>query len=386
MDGMIESALSSLDRASGGFLSGLTATKVEYAESEDKTHLIVRVHMPEGADDDARSAPRNLSATVIGQAHLRLATTTSSGPFVSKSTHTVMLPRRVSQEGMEINAKPDGSVHISLPILKDDQGATENTELSHLRREASDDGFLHLPFRGALIPALFAHMADAPRDEDEARLQVPSEQGIDSCREKHRDERLLVNKCICDVTPDPESKAVCYGSLISKSVSMARRMSMDEFATSAKHTAIECASGREDKGTCLEKVARNILESLYRQKDSNSDLTSRIREAIESEDDGPSHFESTSGLEILASMVKAFLGVVLVLAAFGSVILYLYRRDTPRGMAMGSVHRLSSVLAQGSGSPDRNHSSSGAAVRGARGARGNKGASDAVTSSGSKLA
>lgn len=351
MDGMLESALSSLDQVSGGFLSGYATSHVEFAHSDDGTKLVVRVHMPQGKGEDGKSAPRTLHVSVVGQSHLRITMEITSGNFRSKAAHTVALPARVSKDGIDISPQSDGSVHISLNVLKDKDGEQEGLNVLGNRREADADGLFGMP--RSMFPALFERLAGTVDEGGQERTQeVPSSEIIESCNRDHLNQHLLAKKCICDGTGDGESRAVCFGSLISKSVSMARRLGLNDIATSTKHVAIECASGREDKVACLEKVSTDIIKYIYERKEPGSNLTDRIRQAIESEDDGPSQFEASSSLYV----AKVVLVVLFLMLVFWIGAICVYRRNGGVGGSIDSQY-LSSILSQGTQSrADRSHS------------------------------
>lgn len=357
MDDMLGSAISSLDRAAGGLFSSLTPIKLDFAQSDDNTRLIARLHLPDITDSDSnKAAPRKIHATVLGRSHLRITVDTETSGFTSSSTQTVALPAKVSPDDVDISAKTDDTVHISLRILKPEelQKGTD-TQSDSQDNSAPRIGF---PLSGRFFPPLFERaLSDAAGALDFAR-EIPSEIGIERCREKYGNEKLFVSKCLCDATSELESRALCYGNLISKAVSMARRLGMDDFATSMKHTAIECANGLDHKVLCLEGVARNVVESLRHgreSKDQESDLTDRIRQAIESEDDGPSVFRSSYGMMLWRIVVMAMFLLVLLAV----LVLVLARRRSLSTSALGTISRLTSVMSQYSGNLGRNQARSG---------------------------
>lgn len=332
VDEMLENAL----LAGGLFKNDL---QVEFALSEDRSSCVVRLYLPDislkGVD---KSAPRQVYVSVIGKQHLRLKINMTTDGISSEITKTVHLPVKVSKHDVDISSKPDGSVHVTLRILKDEEDDTAAVagKQESFRIESDADSLF-----GRLLTLFAPSMPDASAESKDVIREVPSSDDIAKCKEKFQHERLLISKCICDKTADLDSRAVCYGSLISKSVSMARKMGMDEFATSAKHLAIECAGSTQDKAECLENVANDILDSLYHRKgtgDRYKDLSDRIRLAIESEDDGPSKFESSPGL----GFVQVIFLSALALGLFGGAFVSMRRRRN----ATGGKVQLSSVMTQ----------------------------------------
>lgn len=343
MDEMLESAL----LAGGLFKNDL---QVEFALSEDRSSCVVRLYLPvnslNGVD---RSAPRQVFVSVIGKQHLRLKINTTMDGISSEVTKTVHLPVKVSKDDVDISSKPDGSVHVTLRILKDegDETAAVADRQESFQSQSDADSLF-----GRLLTLFGPSLPDAPAESKDVVREVPSSDAIAKCKEKFQHEKLLISKCMCDTTADLDSRAVCYGSLISKSVSMARKMGMDEFATSAKHLAIECADGTQDKAKCLEGVAYDILESLYHRKGSGDrykDLSDRIRLAIESEDDGPSKFQSSPGL----AFINAIFLSALIFGLFGTVFTFMRRRRRGTGNTAGDKRQLSSVMTQRARAADR---------------------------------
>eukprot|EP00177_Eucheuma_denticulatum_P008793 GFKZ01015973.1.p1 GENE.GFKZ01015973.1~~GFKZ01015973.1.p1 ORF type:complete len:415 (-),score=59.18 GFKZ01015973.1:911-2155(-) len=354
MDGMIESALSSFDRAAGGLLAGLSDTKIEFGNSDDGSHLVVRLHMPdpEKTQSDSPSVKRRVHAAVLGLSHLRIKIEAHADGFTSSSTQTIALPAKVSADDIDISSKADGTVHISLRILTKEEADKETFD----QQQVQDDSpsLITFPIAGRFFPALFARDDDAGPPADLVQ-EIPSSDGIENCKGQHHNERLLISKCLCDALEGTDSRAVCYGNLISKSVSMARRLGRDDFATSVKHHAIECANGVENKVECLNGVAKHITEYLYTQrgsKDREDDLTDRIRQAIESEDDGPSNFQSSTGT-LIGKLV--FLSLILFVL-FWMIVLLTSRRQLFGSGGVSPFSRLSSVLTQSAKSPERSAS------------------------------
>lgn len=354
MDDMLESAISSFDRAAGGLLSGLAATKLDFARSGDNSHLIARIHMP-NADSD-KGAPRKIHAAVIGRSHLRIMVETQSDGFTTSSTQTVALPAKVSQDGVDISSKADGTVHISLRILtpqelKDEMATERDSEDTFASR-------LTFPLGSRFFPPLFDGPLSEKADASDFTREIPSPVGIEKCKDKYGKEKLQLSKCLCDATSEMESRAVCYANLISKAVSMARRLGWNDFATSMKHNAIECANGVDDKVLCLERVARDVVGSLRHEgqpTDRDGNLTDRIRQAIESEDDGPSIFQPSYGMII----GRVVLMIVFLFSLLTISVVVVARRRSLNTSAVEAISRLTSVMSQNSGSSDRNRARPG---------------------------
>lgn len=349
MDGMFGSALSSLDRAAGGLLSSLAEMKIDFGQSEDKKQLIARLHLPDSGNTDSNTAaPKKIHAAVLGQSHLRIKveTTTPEG-FTTITTQTIALPSKVDREGMDITSKADGTVHITMRILTPDEAKKAE---EHVSQGMESDRMPMMPFP-RFFPALFDRSIMDSKPIDFSR-EIPSPMGTQACRERHGHEKLLVSKCLCDATEDPESRAVCYGNLISKSVSMARRLGKDDFATNAKHDAMECANNVSDKVACLNAVAEKIVSYLYNRnggaKGEEKVFAERIRQAIESEDEGPSDFHTSAG------SVFARMGMVLLFAiALVWIVALLYKsRNATAQTVVASASKLSSVLTQSKRSPE----------------------------------
>lgn len=347
MDDVLESAISTFDRAAVGFFSGLAATELDFARSDDNSHLIARLHMPN--TDSDKAAPRKIHAAVIGRSHLRVTVETQSDGLTTSSTQTVALPAKVSQEGVDISSKADGTVHISLRILTQQEAEKETATKS----DPHDNFASHLtfPLNGRFFPPLFERALFGEAGAADFTREIPSPVGIEKCKEKYGKEKLQLSKCLCDATLEMASRAVCYGNLISKAVSMARRLEWYDFATSMKHNAIECANGVDDKVLCLEHVARNIVESLRRggeSTDRNNSLTDRIRQAIESEDGGPPTFQPSYGM-IIGRVVLMSVFLLLLLSIS---VLVMARRRSLNTSAIGAISRLTSVMSQNSGGWD----------------------------------
>lgn len=343
MDKFLSSAVSSMDRVSHGMLSEFTGPNVQFAKSEDGANLIAKLQIPTpGHEDDQQTGPRRLSVGIVARRHLRIRLETTFQGFQKTSIHTIGLPVHVSKDGVGIKSQEDGSVHIIMRILQEpvnddaDEGSDEsgNGFGSFFERRVKQPLFVNMFGRGT---------NNESEDGLEATEELPSEEDVLRCRIKHREDRLRVKKCMCDATPSKSSKAVCYGSLISKAVSLSRRLGMDDFATSAKHSAIECADGHEIALECLEKIAGHVVDTLYTRKGSGNadDMKQRIRTAIESEDDGPSEFQSSLGMRVAkASILLTFM------LLFGTFAFYAFRKVVFGRQRASWPMRLSSVLSQ----------------------------------------
>lgn len=350
VDDLLNSALFSMDSFAGGALSNLAGPNIEYGQSDDGTKLIARLRLPEPPGGE--KASRKLHVAVDGKTHLRVGIETQSDVLTTKSSHTVSLPAAVQKEPIEINSNPDGSVRIGLTLLKGDDGAS----LTDSTSEESDlSSIFHRPM---MIPFPGDAVGSSENDSDEARefvRDLPSAADMDKCRRQFPNENLRVKHCSCGVTPSSESQAMCYGSLISKLVSLARRIELSDEATIAKHTAIDCLKDGAKQVACLERVSADILASIYHRKvpRGSSDISARIRNAIEADDDGPSELKPSLVFVIAKMCIMGFFAVVILSVCL--VCAYRYRGPASRSDVLAD---LSSVLTQVSTSAEASLSGS----------------------------
>lgn len=343
MDQMLSSALSSVDDASGGILSKFAGPNVDFARTENGSHLIARVHMPPaGSAESEKHSPRRLSVALVGKNHLRIKLEVQSGGLQTTSIHTVALPESVSKDGILIVPKEDGTVHINLRILKQSEDAENHEQDEEDGEDKSGlfDSFLGNRGHRMLFPL---HMLlgdeEANGSQVGASEQLPSTHDISGCREKYGEGNVGSKKCLCDVTPSDGKRAVCYGEMISKAVKIGRSLRMDDFATQTKHMALDCANSDESKtAKCLGEIAKEVIEKLYQDKD----FKGRVRTAIESEDSGPSEFEGSLGWVVS----KMILIAILLMGIFWIVSIGMFRRSGGSSSGRGVVSQLSSVLTQ----------------------------------------
>jgi hypothetical protein len=299
--------------------------------TEDRKVLLVRFQIP-AANIAGSKVQRNIRAAVIGNGgHLRVKIRTYTESQSVGVERVLSLPVRVTQEGVETTSGDDGSIIIKLKIIGEKDNALDKEEV---RMGDQQDGSLP----GMLFSKLFLggrHSANEYFPDGgmgRGNLGVESNQGdeqntsditdsvrnnpeVIACRRRYLGNgyRLLARQCICNAKTSDESRSLCYGSLLSSALRIARRLNMDDFATDAKHTAIDCAY-QEAKSACLEAVTTKALRAVYGDVAAGEkrELPDRIREAIESEDNGPSVRPTTGSLA--ATVVTVI--VVLVLTCF----------------------------------------------------------------------
>lgn len=305
-------AFSSVDRMSSGLLSGLAGPNIDFAKTEDGKRLIARLRLPPTPNKEGEDAiPPKLSVAVLGRSHLRVKLNIKRDGFQSISEHTYGLPAYVSSEGVAVTPQDDGTVHVSLRILKEANAITNSGDGENESLEQKMGSFMDQRIRNPLFPILIHRDSREIDSDDEVVEELPRPEEVDRCRAQHANDKMLRKECICDITRSSSARAVCYGSLISKAVSVARRLGMHDFATNAKHHAIECADGHTDAVECLQRVASELLASLHKKDAAaKSTVEDRVRAAIESEDDGPSNFGPSYGT------VVSFLLIVFVVAMF----------------------------------------------------------------------
>lgn len=365
VDEILENALGSLESAAGSMFRD--DLQVDFALLKDEGFCVVRLYLPNNSRSPGHSAPRKVYVSVIGRQHLRVKINMTFAGITTEVTKTIQVPYPVSKDDVEISSKPDGSVHVKLRILT--ENATDVANISHM-----EDSLLRGPSEvdsllGRLFPALFAppsvpDSSGSSSGSQELVREMPSADAVSHCKATFGPERLLLSKCLCDATSDTDSRAICYGSLISRCVRTARKLGRDDFATTSKHLAIECAAGSKDRAKCLEGVVRDVLASLYaRGKDGQAEnVAERIRLAIESEDDGPGEFTPSGGAVFIKNLLVIVVGIVAV-AVVG--VLYVKLRGGKLDVKQGvGKTQLSSVMTQRSASRDGERSSAGVAARG----------------------
>lgn len=381
MKHMLASALSGMDRASGGLLSELKSNSVEFAYSKDGRTLIARLHIPSShSGGEAKEANRKLYVAILGQSHMRVRTEMMNGPFRTSSVHTIRLPVRVSSDGVTISPAPDGSVHVRMSVLQDGQTRRDGEE-GESESDGTDDpseairSFFQRQLGMPMLPVLISRRIPEISKESgkEAIEEIPSSMNILRCRQEYGDDALRRRNCLCGVTPSLERKAVCYAELISKCVRIARRLKMDDFATSTKHIALDCAEKQEEKTKCLGEVAGQVIERLgseggggENENEKVDTLKDQIRTAIEREDNGPSNFQPS----VLGILLRLLLIGMLLVLFFGCGLIYILRNRVIGNRAQGMVNQLTSVLAQSSSTSKVETSSSPSRKAGANGSAG----------------
>lgn len=335
----MDHVLSSMDRFSGGLLSSLTGPEIDFAKTDNGTHLIARIHLPDHSiQSDHNDAKRYLSIAILGNQHMRMKLETRSGNFFHSSTHTIPLPEPVKRTDVTMQTMPDGTIHAFLEILNENENQLSDSSTAHtsIKENTISQPDSH---QGRWLPSFLQPPQLDPEVKDSVE-ELPPASDVVNCLTKFADSKLLVKKCNCDVIPSLNSRSVCYGKLISRSINMARKLGWDDFATSAKHMAIECTNN-SDQTNCLERVLKGITDALIQQKDPhavNDPVAGIVREAIESQDDGPSDFQP-SPIIFIIRLFFAISFVILCLVFVG--ICLLRKRTTQR-----SIAQLSSVLTQ----------------------------------------
>lgn len=337
---IMDHVLSSMDRASGGLISSLTGPEIDFAKTDNGTHLIARIHLPDHSiQTNHNDAKRYLSIAILGRQHMRMKIETRSGNFFHSSTHTIPLPEAVERTNVTIQTMPDGTIHAFLKIIDGNENQISNSSIT--THTSIKENNIHQPesLQRHWLPSFF-QASQLDTEVKDSIEELPPTSDVVNCHTKFAKSKLLVKKCNCDVIPSLNSRAICYGKLISRSINTARKLGWDDFATSAKHMAIECTNNN-DQTNCLEQVLKGITDALIQQKDPhavNNPVAGVVREAIESQDDGPSDFQPSPITFIFRLFFAIFL-VILCVVLVG--ICLLRKRNTQR-----SIAQLSSVLTQ----------------------------------------
>jgi hypothetical protein len=323
-----------------------------YADT-NRTRLLAKISVPSAGDG---GADRKIHIAVAGSGgHMRVRVETKAVASMATSfEHVIPLPVLVSPAGIETTAEVDGTVTVSLAII------AEKPSLNRLL------GLNYVP----LSQLLFGDKAEltdedgaavAQRADDDAVYAVPSAKQIEECVSKYAstEHRLLAKQCVCMASREENTRSLCFASLLSSAINVARRVSKDSFATDAKHQAIDCADHKEGKARCLEDLTSNVLLALHgsieRAVGAKKELKDQLRQALEMDDEGPSQPKGlTMSVRTLMIIVVV---VLLVLALLGVGIFKAILRIGASSRRSGGrpQHRLSSVLSQlGSTSGDSN--------------------------------
>lgn len=357
------------DVMSGSFGS----PNAEFGRSSDGKQLIAKLNIPSqhrhGGESPAERSRRQLHIAVVGDgSQMRCKIESLSGHNAMVFEHLIRLPVRVTQDGIETVANPDGTVTVKLTIIgeinppntgpdqmeADGRGQGDLMQLGGSRRP---EGLLGLPGRPLLAKLLFGGNPLPNLDsEREAEVKdsvetLPSELDVSRCREKYPEmsQRLFAQNCVCRTSPTESGRAVCFASVLSSAVRVGRRLGKMDESTDAKHAAIACAEKDTGRAECLEAVTTKFLEFAFggssgTAADHNISEADQIRAAIESEDDGPSTRQRTS-LGMLLLVFGCMLGCLLF---FAVGILQAARKLIANGS--GSANGMSSILSQRSSS------------------------------------
>ena len=337
MDAMLNSALNTMGRASGGLLSELAGPSIDHALSEDKQKLIVRMRPPNLAEEDDSKVKRKLALAVLGKRHLKLKLETETEMGITSTMNVIPLPYRVTQEGVRVYSKDDGSIHVVLRILDDEmEEATSGISVRSIFQPLFES---------------FSRQSNQQADDDFVE-NLPTQADLEVCRSQFEDNKLARMKCRCDATPSVSHRAICYGDLIAKCVPLARKMKhLGDTATIAKHEAIECADDN-NRADCLNQVATrlvNVLSQPDGQKDD--DVTMRIRAALESEDDSPPTFHV-----LLWFLLRKLLLVLSILSLLFAGLIFMAIRCNRHMQIVRVLSELSSTFFSRSSMLDRSES------------------------------
>lgn len=342
---------------------GSSGTNIRFSKANNNTLLNVHLALPQ-----SNSANRNLSVAVVGKSHLRVKIATKAGTMQMFATHTYPLPVPVSEKNIVFNTTEDGNALVQLQILNGTtQAETDSTEATE--RQESDNPFLtmedllqsitqravshplfRLPFLSDLGPD-----GDDDDDGDNDKASIRNSNAArrtgransfnpGDCREESMGDDMRYRKCVCDSNPSSQRRAVCYAKMISTAVNMARKMRFDDFATSIKHSAFDCADTPAEQTNCLQQVADKVVDFLARNQSEDDDTNSlkdQIRDAIDSEDTLTDYTPS-----IWRAVAHMIFGGILLTVLFWAGMVYALRRGWFGNRTGGILSHLSSVLTQ----------------------------------------
>jgi hypothetical protein len=345
------------DVMEGGLSSALSARNVEFSFSPDRSRLMAKINMPAagsgGGGGTGDAARRKLHISVVaGGARLRVKVETLSSASEMVFEHVVQLPVRVAQDGIETVANTDGSATATLRIVGElpeegGGGGGERMRIIPMSGSALSKMLFGGGRGGASRGGDAAGFEDDEAGEDIVQT-LPSAADVGACRSKYAgtEYRLLARHCVCKTSPTEESRALCFASVLSSAVKIARRLDRTDEATDAKHAAMECANHAAGHAQCLQAVATKFLDYIYGDVDAGErrQLSDRIRAAIESEDDGPSERPRSSLRAMLAVLALALVAMCCMLSGLRRAGRRLLAGDARRH---GGTHgQMSSVLSQ----------------------------------------
>lgn len=349
-----------------------SSRNVQFSFSEGRKTLIARIRIPSAQSDDNadEKTQRNVRVAVLGNGgHLRLGIETITDNRRTLFQHVFPLPVLVSRDEISTVPNADGSVSVSLRVTGEKRSLanTVGDSADNVAAMPDSPSWAHFLFGrhfwpnsnfelNALDDDVSQGMGSAENDSGGVMMGLPRKSDFERCRSKFNgsENRLQVRECVCQLLQNEDSKSLCYASLLSSVVQIARRLNKDDLATSAKHSALDCADHSQGKAACLQEVTKGLLADIYgnMRDEGTNNLSERLRAAIESEDDGPSYSEGRGSF--MVSVVLTLGLVVIALFCWFAKCRGLRRiahaGSSPSSRSSNDSHsHLTSVLSQLSG-------------------------------------